>query len=296
MNSKYTENTSQTDPEWIAEEIRRHVAESPENRLSADSEEPAFNTPLVGFSSGADPIYEVFRDHIGPFFLTPLRIFQESFPDEADIAPEELTVISYILPSTEATRKDHAAQTRHPSRRWAGTRYYGEKYNETLRRHVVRILDQAGILAVAPVISPIWRKVMEGRWAPCSNWSERHAAHAAGLGTFGLCDGLITPVGKAIRCGSVVARAKIPPTPRPYTDHHAWCLFYSHGICGKCIPRCPVQAIGPSGHDKQRCMEYTDRVMNRWVTRTYGIDTYACGLCQAGVPCTYGIPDPDAGR
>ena len=35
---------------------------------------------------------------------------------------------------------------------------------------------------------------------------ETHAAHAAGLGTFGLCDGLITPIGKAIRVGSVVAK------------------------------------------------------------------------------------------
>ena len=59
--------------------------------------------------------------------------------------------------------------------------------------------------------------------------SERHAAYAAGLGTFGLCDGLITPKGKAMRCGSVVARIQIAATPRPYEDHHAYCLFYAKG-------------------------------------------------------------------
>ena len=44
---------------------------------------------------------------------------------------------------------------------------------------------------------------------------QRHAAHAAGLGTFGLCDGLITAKGKAMRAGSVVARIAVAQTPRP---------------------------------------------------------------------------------
>jgi epoxyqueuosine reductase QueG len=49
-----------------------------------------------------------------------------------------------------------------------------------------------------------------------SSWSERHAAHAAGLGTFGLCDGLITPKGKAMRAGSVVAKIQVEPSIRFY--------------------------------------------------------------------------------
>jgi hypothetical protein len=44
-------------------------------------------------------------------------------------------------------------------------------------------------------------------------------AYAAGLGTFGLCDGLITARGKAMRTGSVVARLEIDASPRPYDDH-----------------------------------------------------------------------------
>jgi len=45
-----------------------------------------------------------------------------------------------------------------------------------------------------------------------STWSERHAAHTFGIGTFGLCDGLITSRGKAMRCGSLVANIQIPST------------------------------------------------------------------------------------
>jgi epoxyqueuosine reductase len=77
-------------------------------------------------------------------------------------------------------------------------------------------LEQQGHAAVAPMLVPNWTIVKSERFSYASSWSERHAAHAAGLGTFGLCDGLITARGKAMRVGSVVARVSIEPTPRPY--------------------------------------------------------------------------------
>ena len=80
------------------------------------------------------------------------------------------------------------------------------------------------------------------RWVFSSAWSERHIAHACGLGTFGLCDGLITPVGKSMRLGSVIAQMPVEPASRPYTDHHAYCLHYARGTCGVCMQRCPVGA------------------------------------------------------
>lgn len=283
------------DETWITEEIRQFVATSPENCLGENTSEPAFDPPLVGFSNGSDPLYDEYVSHIGNFYLTPLKIFHLAFPEQPDVTAPDIAVISWILPSTRATRKDHSAQTRYPSERWARTRYYGEKFNEALRRHVVSRLMDAGISAVAPILAPFWEKSMEGPYAPCSNWSERHAAHAAGLGTFGLCDGLITPLGKAIRTGSVVARMAISPGPRPYTHHHAWCLHYTHGTCGKCISRCPVGAIRSAGHDKKRCMIYTDQTMRDHVKKTFGITTYACGLCQADVPCMDHIPGPEEG-
>jgi epoxyqueuosine reductase QueG len=206
-----------------------------------------------------------------------------------------LTVISWVLPATPHTRHDQAAEIKRPSARWVGVRHHGEHFNDALRRHVVDKLSDAGIQAVAPVLAPFWSKSSQGPYAPCSNWSERHAAYAAGLGTFGLCDGLITPVGKAMRTGSVVARVSIAPSPRPYTDRHAYCLFYSHGTCGKCMARCPINAISETGHDKTKCRQYTHVTMNAFIRKTYGISTYACGLCQAGVPCADHIPGPDEG-
>ena len=123
----------------------------------------------------------------------------------------------------------------------------------------------SGCEAVAPTNHPSWERKVSERYGFASVWSERHAAYVAGLGTFGLCDGLITPAGKAMRCGSVVARIQIPPTERPYTDHHAYCLHFSHGTCGKCIERCPAGAITRAGHDKKKCLDYEDNFTTPYV-------------------------------
>ncbi len=280
---------------WIESLITDFVNTSPVNHLGLMETEPAFDRPMVGFSSAADPIYSQYKAHIGDFYLMPAEIFEKAFPQNSAVQPEAVTVISWILPSTTATRAEQSTQTKYPAERWGRTRLFGEQFNEALRQYVVEQLKSVGVSSVAPLLSPFWSRYDQGFFAPCSNWSERHAAYAAGLGTFGLCDGLITTVGKAVRIGSVVAHLHIDPTPRPYHDHHAYCLYYSHGTCGKCIARCPVNAITKEGHDKKRCMQYTEFTMNTYLKKTYGIDSYACGLCQCNVPCMDHIPAPDEG-
>jgi epoxyqueuosine reductase len=274
---------------WITDAIKDFVTQSPLNDMGLEERERIFDTPLVGFSSGADPLYDEYKSHIGSFYFTPLELFSKSFPDK-EITAEGLTVISWIIPSTAVTRKEQSLQKRYPSERWARTRDLGEQFNNAIRKHVVELLEAADITAVASLLAPHWARYSEGPYAPCSNWSERHAAYAAGLGTFGLCDGLITPVGKAVRIGSVIAAVQIPPSTRPYDNHHAYCLHFTENICRKCIPRCPVKALSEEGHEKNRCMQYVEHTMNKYIKEEYGLETYACGLCQCNVPCMDKIP------
>jgi len=276
----------------ITKIIKDFVTHSPLNDMGFDQRERIFDAPLVGFSSGADPLYDEYKSHIGSFYFKPLELFKKSFPGH-ELKADDITVISWIIPSTAATRREQAEQDRYPSERWARTRDLGEKFNIAIRSHLVEQLETAGIPAVAPLLSPHWARSDKGPYAPCSNWSERHAAYAAGLGTFGLCDGLITPVGKAMRTGSVIAAVRVPPSTRPYDDHHAYCLHFTENTCRKCIPRCPVKALSEKGHDKQRCMQYTEHTMHNYIKKTYGLETYACGLCQSWVPCTDKIPTID---
>ena len=290
MLSNYRE---QSPAIWLNELITDFVANSHFNSLNLPGGERAWDAPLVGFASGDDQIFKEFKHHIGEFYWTPEEIFHLTFPD-VETTPNDLSVISWILPQTRITKDENAGQKVFSSLRWAAARDSGEKFNVVLRRYMSESLQKAGIPAVAPMLSPHWSEQTSERYGFASNWSERHAAHAAGLGTFGLCDGLITTVGKAIRAGSVVAMLKVPVTPRPYQDYHAYCLFYSHGTCQKCVPRCPVKALSSQGHDKIKCGLRVDdgKKYNR---KNYGIEIEGCGLCQVGVPCESHIPTPEEG-
>ncbi len=273
--------------EWVTELVEGFIASS-NNRMN-DAGEPAWDRPIVGFSNGADPIYEFYKKDIGSFFLIPIEFFRGTFP-AVEARPEELTVVSWVLPQTEATKVDHRKETKMPSERWARSRIFGEQVNVKLRRYVVEELGKAGYPAVAPMISPLWHEAMSEKYLYASTWSERHAAYAAGLGTFGLSDGLITAKGKAHRVGSVIAKIDIQATPRPYTDHHAYCLYYAKGTCGICVKKCPAGAISVKGHDKRKCSGYVDKT-HAFVEENYHFKGYGCGLCQVGVPCESRIPE-----
>jgi epoxyqueuosine reductase QueG len=262
---------------------------SPDNSLQDEEHERAWEEPLVGFSSGSDPLYQLLKKDVGSFYMTPIEVFKQSFPGRK-VATGELSVISWILPQTRATKTDNRNATIYPSERWVRAKQYGEAFNTLLRRHVTENLKIAGFEAVAPVLSSFWSIQDSARYGRSSNWSERHAAYVSGLGTFGLCDGLITERGKAMRCGSVVAAVSIQPTRRPYTDHREYCLYFSQGTCGTCITRCPAGAITLRGHDKSKCREYLYRTAWEYVKSCYGIETDVCGLCQTGVLCESSVP------
>ncbi len=274
---------------WVEEVIKNFINESPENSLGLHGGEKAWAEPIIGFSSGADPLYQFYKADIGDFYWTPLEIFTNTFPS-AKITANQLTIISWILPQTEATKADNRKQTQYPSERWSRTRLQGEEVNNKLRRHIVAFLNEREIRSVAPILSHLWSGRRSKRYGYASNWSERHSAYASGLGTFGLSDGLITPRGKAMRCGSVIASIEIQPTVRPYSDHHAYCLHFSKGVCGRCIQRCPAGAINQSGHDKRKCRDYIHNVVRRFAMVNYGLKSYGCGLCQTNVPCESKIP------
>jgi ferredoxin len=269
--------------------IADFIQTSPANSLHNGTKEKAWEEALVGFSRGDDPLYELYKEKVGPFHWTPLEIFKLTYPDTPAKA-EELTVISWILPQTESVKSELRKETRNPSEKWVRVRVYGEEFNEALRRQVAESLTKAGHPAVAPAIAPQYKMAQSETYGLCSTFSERHAAYAAGLGTFGLCDGLITAKGKAMRCGAVVARVRIPATPRPYNDHHAYCLYYAKGTCGMCAKRCPGGAITPqSGHNKNACMKQL-AVTAEYADKQFGIKGYGCGFCQVATPCESRIP------
>jgi epoxyqueuosine reductase len=128
---------------------------------------------------------------------------------------------------------------------------------------------------MAPILDPRFT-IMDKR----SNWSERHVAFIAGLGTFGLSKSLITKKGSAGRYGSVITDRVLDIASRPYEELYEYCNY-----CYACIDRCPAGAIKEEGKSINVCSDYIDNeIRPRYAPR------YGCGKCQTAVPCEDTIP------
>lgn len=245
-----------------------------------------FDAPFAGVAAADDPFFRKFKTIIGEHHWLPSEALHSANPQAT-----AKSVFVWILPVNERVRNTNRLEHGRPSKVWAAMRSFGEQCNENIRRHMVRLLEQAGYAAIAPHLEQVKQGLDIFGSGFSSHWSERHVAFTAGLGTFGLSAGLITKRGIAMRIGSIVTDLELPPSVRSYGDDpFAWCTR-----CGACARRCPAHAIGPrqEDRDKKGCCEYILQHVVPGREKTYGwMDlSLGCGLCQANVPCEFSRPD-----
>ena len=301
-------------PARLCEQVlAEFIADPSRNNLGPGCSEPAWESFLLGFAAGDDPLWQEMKTAVGPLHWTPAEAFapdrdtsaasigatntkQPATPwaampaDGTPAAPSELTVISWAVVQTEATKASNRAETRAPSEYWARARVFGQQANRDLHHSVLQALRDEGYEAIAPAQLPAWGEVGQATDGWHSSWSERHVAYISGLGTFGLSGGLITSKGQAVRLGSVVVRAVITATPRSYSGPFAHCLELSGETCAECADRCPTGSISVQGRDKAACLRQLD-FAEGYVREHYGFEGYGCGLCQTAVPCESCIPE-----
>ncbi|MDR1533861.1 MAG: epoxyqueuosine reductase [Planctomycetota bacterium] len=237
--------------------------------------------PLIGVAAAADPLFRELRrpEVAGRNFRLP----EEWLPGAA-------SVISLFFPFTTRVVESNRRDPEWPSPEWLHARIEGQRFNDAFSAGLAERLRSAGFAAVAPALHPefrVWRRGQaETGEGPdyASNWSERHVAYVAGLGTFGLSAALITRLGVAGRLASVVTRLELPPTPRPYRAYDEYCLY-----CGACARRCPCLAISREKRRKDRriCAAFLELTKHKYRPR------YGCGKCYVNVPCQSGNPAGD---
>jgi epoxyqueuosine reductase QueG len=243
----------------LKEQIDNLVLNSPQNVVPELGMMRIFDPPLVGVASVEDPLWNRLKE-------AGVVGFQHMSPQEWKVGAK--SVISYFIPFTLPVRSANRCEGE-TATEWLYGRYEGEMFNNALRRFIVGMVEQTGARALVP-ISDSRFKVVDLR----SNWSERHVAFIAGLGTFGLSRSLVTSVGSAGRLGSVIVDFELEPTKRPYEEFDEYCIK-----CGACIPRCPPLAIDEHGKDNALCKKYLNETLLRHKPR------YGCGKCQTAVPC-----------
>ena len=288
---------SLNEPERLLEQqIKNFINDNEKNRRTELGDGVYYEEPLVGFASGIDPLFREYKNIIGSFHLTPQEILRNALKGKGVYFPasefEQISVVSWILPTPEDTRRSNRKEEQFPSKLWAYTKDFGEVCNSALRRHITGYLENLGYVAVAPILSPGFRLFRDDKVGWTSNWSERHIAYACGLGTFSLSDGFISPKGIALRIGSIVTTLKLTPSERKYRAYRENCLLFRNQKCGKCIRKCPAGAITEEGHDKDKCLKYMNSESFKTKYLEYGLQTTpsACGLCQTGTPCEFEIP------
>jgi hypothetical protein len=126
---------------------------------------------------------------------------------------------SVVLPISELIRESNRSQQDYGSREWALLRSFGDEiFIKGFIHYLENFLSQKGHRTIGPCGAE-WFKIQGSDKGPISNWSERHIAYVAGLGTFSINDGFITEKGIAIRLISVVTELKLAPDSRTAKQH-----------------------------------------------------------------------------
>ena len=259
----------------IEEMLREVYANTEGNILTGDMTDTEqliglrmYDEPIAGIAVADDELFEIYKQPgiVGPQMLSP-----------AEWLPGAQSVISFFLPFSDDVKKANANESTYAALEWVYARIEGQAYLTKCAQGLAQKLREKGCEVCIPSVDPRFAVDMSFF---SSNWSERHAAFAAGLGTFGKSRGLITEKGMAGRFGSLIISEKIDADHRPYSDVYEYCIN-----CGACARRCPAGAIPEEGIKIQTiCAPFVDH------SKTVFAPRYGCGLCQTGVPCESGIP------
>ena len=237
-----------------------------------------YEEPIFGFASAKDEIFEIFRRKqvIGANYLGPYQWL-----------PKAKSVMALFLPFTETVRTSNKADRTDPSKEWLYARIEGQEFIGRYMAAIRQLLADEGIDACVPALDERFDVKIEPTvtglrpdFHADSRWSERHAAYACGLGTFGLSRGLITEKGMAGRFASIIIAAELEPTERKYTGIDDYCIK-----CGACARNCPAKAITlKHGKNNLKCHTHVEAMKKKYSPR------YGCGKCQVGVPCEFRSP------
>ncbi|GFZ31092.1 (Fe-S)-binding protein [Clostridium zeae] len=263
--------------EVIKNKITNYILSSEDN-WNIETDDRIFDEPIIKFASADDPLFEQYKTIIGEEHFTPREIYEKAFGEDSYHGG---TVIGIVLPINEKIRMANRKEKQWASKEWSHIPDFDMK---ELYKYIISMLSEMGYKTIVPEDSEWFKKLISDKVGPSSNWSVRHAAYAAGLGTFSLNDGFISEKGTAIRLLSVLTELKLEPDVREATNHLENCVYFNKGICGACIKRCPANALSKNGHDKIKCYQ------RAYVEAPNKIGVSQCSLCQTNVPCEYKNP------
>ncbi|MCB6992829.1 epoxyqueuosine reductase [bacterium 210820-DFI.6.37] len=256
--------------EYLTDQIKAFLRDYEKNTVTK------WGDPLVGFADAKK-------------VKTLTSVVSPSHGAPEDAVKASTIVLAYFIPFQK-----ELAQTN--TKKGLASPQWAQSYEETnamfikLNAFLVERLKRKGYQAAVPPEAGSF-----DREKLISNWSQRHIAYLAGLGSFGLNNMLITKAGCCGRISTIVTDLDVPPD-EPIKEE--LCMYKKNGTCGLCADRCPSGALTREGYDRHKC--YAVCLENARVHNGYG-NSYAseaggeiqdtgsevCGKCVAGMPCAF---------
>lgn len=234
--------------------------------------------PLVGFADASHPDIANLKNVV---------VSTHKLPSE--LLPGAKIVIAYFVPFTKELAFSNRSNGETASPEWALAYEETNAMFRTLNDYLIGILKDKGYeAAVTPEAYTFDRDRL------ISNWSQRHFAKAAGLGTFGVNNLLITKKGCCGRCGTVVTNLDVEPDAAVEEEY---CVYKKNGRCGACFIRCLSGALTPQGFDRNKCYLVLRKNAERYTGFGSSYDagegeddvpgSEVCGKCATNVPCAF---------
>ena len=251
--------------EWIQSNIATEI----EAFRTSQKARTSWQAPLVAVADAGDQLFPRLREVVRPTHALP-----------EDLLRGARSIIAYFLPFEESIPRSNRTG-RLASEEWAAAYIETNDLITAINAHLAAGLRKRGHkAALIPATHNFDEQTL------MSDWSHKHVAYIAGLGTFGLHHMLITAQGCAGRLGTLVTDAVIEPTTRPGVEA---CLHKHDDSCLACVRKCVAGALSETGADFDRHACYAVCLENGQLHSALGLAD-VCGKCVCIVPCSFTNP------
>jgi epoxyqueuosine reductase QueG len=249
--------------EKIIKKIKNFVKEY-QNKENIKTE---WREPLIKFADAEDDLFYKLKTVVSKSHVLP-----------KDILDGAQTVIAFFIPF-EREIVDSNIKGELSSKKWALAYVETNQLISELNNHLKNILENEGHKSsIIPATHNFDEKSLK------SNWSHRHAAYIAGLGSFGINNMLITEKGCAGRIGTIISDIEVIASPRKAKEY---CLNKAGYKCRKCVDRCVNNSLKIDSFDRFKCYELLLKNDNYHTNLPL---TDVCGKCCVDLPCSLKIP------
>jgi epoxyqueuosine reductase QueG len=225
--------------------------------------------PIIRIIPAADENLKIVKKAVSSRHLLP-----------HDILPDAKSIISFFIPFQKEIMESNIKGTT-ASEEWAIAYIKTNDLIKTINDNIEILMEKNGYkTGKIPATHNFDKDSL------ICNWSHRHIAYIAGIGTFGINNMLITKNGCCGRLGSIIINYELKEYGK-INKVKEKCLHKLYGTCGICQKKCVANVYEGNTFNRFKC--YKQCLENVTYHEKTG---YAdvCGKCLVGLPCSIKEP------